>query len=100
MTTLKKILNAPKKLAAIEQLAYTRGNTGGLRKRIDENRELLELLLQDAPDLIEKRPWLIGWIEDNDHFFVQLDALLGKPDQHGRLVPPRAWPLPRDVPGA
>lgn len=92
-------MNAPKTLAAIEQLAYTLGHTGGLRKRIDENRELLELLLRDVPELIEKRPWLIGWIEANDHFFVQLDALLGKPDQHVWPVP-RAWPLPRDVPGA
>lgn len=80
------------KLKEIERLANTRGSTGGLVKRIDENRELLELLQREAPDLLQAHPWMEGWIAGNDSFFVQLDSIVqARPHQRWSDFP-RPWP--------
>jgi hypothetical protein len=60
----------------IDRLINSRGSMGGLIKRIDENRELLQTLQLKAPQLLVECPWIIGWISANDSFFVQLDQLL------------------------
>lgn len=88
-----KLFGAHRTVKAIEGLATKRGSTGGLLKRIDENRELLELLQKEAPEFVSSHPWLIGWMESNDQFFTQLDAILGtaKP-QHLPTNYPRPWP--------
>jgi len=87
----------PEKLRAIEKLANERGTTGGLIKRIDENRELLELLQREAPEFLKAHPWAQGWIAGNDSFFVQLDQIVEaeNPMRH-ETDPryPRAWPGP------
>ena len=77
---------------AIMKLATTRGDTGGLLKRIDENRELLELLLRDAPDFMARHFWVEGWIQGNDAFFVQLQSILQVPNHTGSTRYPRPWP--------
>lgn len=80
------------KLREIERLANTRGSTGGLVKRIDENRELLELLQREAPALLQAHPWMEGWIASNDSFFVQLDMIVqARPHQRWSDFP-RPWP--------
>jgi hypothetical protein len=88
-----KVFDAHRKVKAIEELATKRGSTGGLVKRIDENRELLELLQRDAPEFVSSHPWLVGWIEANDQFFTQLDGILdtAKPP-HTPENYPRPWP--------
>jgi hypothetical protein len=45
---------------------------GGVHKRIDENRELLELLQREAPDFLVSHIWVEGWLASNDEFFVAL----------------------------
>ena len=45
---------------------------GGLGKRIDENRELLELLYLDAPVLMKEKPWIAGWLHSQDEFLNDL----------------------------
>lgn len=67
---------------------------GGVYKRIDENRELLELLQDRAPQLLVDAPWIEAWIKSQDAF---LEALLDCPDQpmtpRARMSPfPRPWP--------
>lgn len=67
----------------------------GIYKRIDENRELLELLLDRAPQLLVDAPWVEGWIKSQDAF---LEALLDCPDKPwsptASLAPfPRPWPV-------
>jgi hypothetical protein len=82
-----------RKVKAIEELATQRGNTGGLIKRIDENRELLELLQERVPEFVTSHPWLVGWIKANDQFFTQLEGIL---ETHQALLMaqdyPRPWP--------
>ena len=87
-----KLFDARRKVKAIEELATKRGNTGGLVKRIDENRELLELLQKEAPEFVSSHPWLIGWIEANDQFFTQLDGILGTAKPPHMPNYPRPWP--------
>lgn len=45
---------------------------GGVHKRLDENRELYELLQRDAPDFLQSHWWVAGWFESHDEFFTAL----------------------------
>jgi hypothetical protein len=83
--------NANRKVKAIEELAIERGNTGGLIKRIDENRESLELLQERVPEFVASHPWLVGWIKANDQFFTQLEGIL---ETHQALRMPQDYPRP------
>lgn len=75
---------------------------GGIYKRIDENRELLELLQRDAPELLAKQPWVVGWLESQDGFLRDLEsAVTPNGVQFKRTSPsgqsvPRPWPLSSD----
>lgn len=50
---------------------------GGSLKRVDENRELLELLQAEAPEFLINNPQVISWLKCNDEVFVDL-ALISK----------------------
>ena len=70
---------------------------GGIYKRIDENRELLELLQTEAPDLLAAKPWILGWLESQDGFLCDLaDALPPDDPQFARRngESGRAFPRP------
>lgn len=84
----------------MKQLAWVVGfSGGGVHKRIDENRELLELLQDKAPEFLQSHPWVNGWLRDQDDFLVAVrDAVpiiegrflgraLREPDRF-----PRPWP--------
>lgn len=73
---------------------------GGIYKRIDENRELLELLQREAPELLGKQPWVVGWLASQDGFLRDLEAAvpLTSAQFPERISPPgrsfpRPWPL-------
>lgn len=59
----------------LDRLVNTRGTTGGLIKRIEENREIMALIYAKAPQLVSENPWLVGWLNANDEFFTQLAAI-------------------------
>lgn len=66
-------------------------------KRVDENRELLELLISEAPEFLEKHPWVVGWIKCNDEAFVaavNLEKQMGvhRPNATN-ITYPRPWPI-------
>ena len=74
---------------------------GGVHKRIDENRELLELLEREAPELLASHLWVIGWLKSHDDFFVALESSVliteGRFLWQAQRNPnrfPRAWPGP------
>ena len=71
----------------------------GVHKRIDENRELLQLLRQEAPEFMENHPWVEGWIKSHDDFFCELEIASGAENPHGPRPRdtreyPRPWPAP------
>ena len=73
-------------------------HNGGIYKRLDENRELLELLAQDAPEFLQSHPWVVNWLKSNDEFLADLEKTI--PLDDARFMPkiqlaqkfPRAWP--------
>ncbi|PKB89354.1 hypothetical protein A8A01_14605 [Ewingella americana] len=54
---------------------------GGLLKRIDENRELMELLECDAPELLASKPWVRRWLESQDTYLRKVAAVAGVPSE-------------------
>lgn len=70
------------RLNPLDRLINLRGTTGGLYKRIDENREIMNLIYTEAPQLVSKNPWLVGWLNANDDFYTQL----------AQINPPRGEP--------
>jgi hypothetical protein len=86
-------------IQAVLKLATTRGNTGGLLKRIDENRELLQYLQVECWRISPIDPAIASIIQRTDGFFTELLAILdvGIADGysgtgHNRVYP-RPWPL-------
>lgn len=77
-----------------------RRHHGGIYKRIDENRELLELLQREAPELLAKQPWVVSWLESQDGFLRDLESAVALTDVQfpNRNSPfgdrfPRPWPV-------
>lgn len=72
-----------------EMITHTEG---GVFKRIDENRELAEMLAREAPELIEQYPWVKGWLLSQDAFLNKLANSLDvkKPYPHHEF--PRKMP--------
>jgi len=81
-----------KQLTAIQEVV--RRNGRGIHKRIDENRELMELLQTKAPALLREYPWVEGWIHSQDDFLVEIEKVAGI-----HLHSPRLYPFPRPWPG-
>lgn len=68
---------------------------GGVQKRIDENRELLELLQERAPGFLKENDWVEGWLANNDEFFVGLEQIsksVGVELRNPDFYPIRPWP--------
>lgn len=60
------------KAAEIDRLLQSEGGAG---KRLDEHRELVELLRKKAPDLLQQHPWVNGWLESQDSYLDRLYRL-------------------------
>jgi hypothetical protein len=65
----------------------------GIHKRIDENRELLELLQERAPEFLEKHFWVEGWLRSQDEFLSDLLAALPVPNPVPAVNFPPPWPM-------
>ncbi|WP_407221966.1 hypothetical protein [Escherichia coli] len=63
------------KLEALENVISK--NNRGIFKRIDENRELLELLYEKTPELMDECSRIRGWIESQDEFLSKLAEVSG-----------------------
>lgn len=65
----------------------------GIFKRIDENRELVELLRERAPDFLKEHFWVEGWLRSQDEFLSELSAVMpvANPVPTGNF--PRPWPV-------
>ena len=65
----------------------------GIWKVIDEQRELLELLKEHAPELLERYGCIENWLARTDMFLVNLAKRLGLPDTPSDWTNfPRKWP--------
>ncbi len=50
---------------------------GGIYKRIDENRELMELLSTKAPSFLSDHPWVVRWLKSQDAFLCDIESAAG-----------------------
>ena len=64
---------------------------GGVEKRIDENLEILQLILNESPNIVIKQPWIIGWFVNTDRFLVSLHPLLVGVYRRERIRNPKKW---------
>ena len=78
------------KLQSILKIVET--NNRGVIKRIDENRELLELLRDKNSEFLEKFPWAVDLIRSQDEFLVELSIACNISDRHKKKSFPRIWP--------
>ncbi len=84
-------MNPLKRLKQQRQLvSIIETKEAGIFKRLDENRELLELLMQETPEFLATHPWVVSWLESQDDFLLEL-AILSDVPQHKKIRP---WPLP------
>ena len=85
--------------AQLEDIRNVVGRVGcGVHKRVDENRELLELLRERAPELLYDCPWVESWLKSHDDFFVELEKVAGVENPFGPHVKfPRPWPTAQKI---
>ncbi|WP_350357279.1 hypothetical protein [Paraburkholderia fungorum] len=83
-------IKARRQLAAIKQVCEC--SQAGVFKRIDENRELLELLKREAPALMAKCPWVEAWIASQDEFLSDLADAAAVASPLSSVPYPRPWP--------
>lgn len=65
----------------------------GIHKRIDENRELLELLQDKAPEFLANHWWVEGWLRSQDEFLSDLLTAVPIPNALQSTNFPRPWPV-------
>ena len=70
---------------------------GGVYKRIDENREMLELLQTQCPEFLVKHFWVENWFRSQDNFLLEVAKATQVRNPHdgrdrGRSYP-RPWPV-------
>lgn len=86
------------RLNAIDDVTRRIGR--GVYKRIDENRELLELLQSRCPEFLADHHWVEAWLRSHDDFFTELAKAARAPNPHeDRNQMPNGHTFPRPWPG-
>lgn len=75
-----------KKLMEIESIII--GN-GGIERKIDINRKLLELILDENPGLLKTHPWVTSWIGEHERFYHELTTAADITPDYEKI---REWP--------
>lgn len=90
------------RIANVEFYCHNCNAARGIWKRIDENREVLQLIQENAPEVLEKYPCIEGWLGEQDIFLVNLRTLLEMPEKPIHMGPnfPRPWPGDVAIQGA
>jgi len=83
-------IKAKRQLAAIQEVVVQSAH--GIRKRIDEHRELLETLQRDFPHLLSSYWRIEGWVESQDQFLTDLAVATGVVRGRSSENFPRPWP--------
>ena len=94
MLTIPLLVNARANAQRLEAINRVLERVGlGVFKRIDENRELVELLQDRCPGFLEQHPWVLGWLRSQDDFLTELAKAAAVPEPRQRAIDfPRPWP--------
>ena len=71
--------------------------SGGLYRRIDDNRKLVELLRVEAPELLARFPRIEVWLRAQDQFLTALESAVPF-DSHNFVCRPVEGKYPRPWP--
>lgn len=86
---------AKRQLTSIQEIINS--HSRGIYKRIDEIRELMELLEQDAaPEFLGRNSWVASWLESQDAFLESLRKAAGLPVKTSG-GPLEGYPRPRPL---
>lgn len=88
----EKFKGSAAKLEDVIQVIKT--SERGVYKRIDENRELLELLQEECPDFVERHFWIKGWLAAQDRFLSELADVSGVDNPLAYEILGRIYPRP------
>ena len=92
---LKKIREHFKKLRKHEAImTVIQHHHGGIYKRLDEGRELLETIKKECPEMLGNQFWIEGWLKSQDQFILDLIEASEAKDRlvHPGSRFPRPWP--------
>ena len=81
-----------RKLAGVELLCRTFDGGRGIWKQIDENRQLLQFLFDEFPEVKERAFFIENWVGDTDYFLNCLAELLDLKEPSPTQFFPRPWP--------
>jgi hypothetical protein len=73
---------------ALKELVFARDDGDGVVRRIDKNRELLEILLRDSPEVLQKNLCVMETIKLNDVFLVRCADIISEGRGGGYLARP------------
>lgn len=51
-----------------------KNSEGGIEKRLDENRELLETIIRDSPNLLKDNPWIVHWVRSTEQYLLKVSG--------------------------
>ena len=51
-----------------------KNSEGGIEKRLDENRELLETIIRDSPTLLKDNLWIVHWIRSTEQYLLKVSG--------------------------
>lgn len=92
-----RLREAAYKLAGVELLCKGFNRGRGIWKQVDENRELLQFLFSEFPEIKERAFFIENWVEATDLFLNCLIELLELKQPHPSAFFPRRWPGLLDV---
>lgn len=74
-----------RKLDRVRNICSLHG--GGIYKRIDENRELYQLLQDRCPDFLRECFWVEGWLKAQDDFLQDIESVFRREMSQVRFGP-------------
>lgn len=80
-----------------------KNSEGGMEKRLDENRELLETIIRDSPSLLEDNPWIVHWIRSTEQYLLKvygaanIDIDVKRIRPFPRITPPKTYKIVKVV---
>lgn len=81
-----------KRKASLGEVIALFENFGGAGKRIDENRELFQLIKEKAPGMLAENPHIESLLRTQDAFLVELKRVSGTEDPLRDRCPDRGFP--------
>jgi thiamine kinase-like enzyme len=94
---LRDVMNARANAKRLREITEVVNHAeAGVYKRIDENRELIELLQSRCPEFLAQNFWVEGWLCSQDEFLTELAKVTQAENPHASRASehhyPRPWP--------